>query len=66
MWAEPDRRRDYGEPRVIGVGCIGLWLFRVVFTDRGDQRRIISLRKVNSREVKDYAKTQSRNDHSAA
>ena len=56
VWARSDQRRDYDEPRVIGVGYIGLRMFCVVFTDRGDQRRIISLRKANSREVQDYAK----------
>lgn len=56
LWARPDRRRDYGEARVVGFGYIGLRLYCVVFTDRGDQRRIISLRKANAREVADYAK----------
>jgi uncharacterized DUF497 family protein len=32
-------------------------LDRVVFADRGDERRVISLRKANSREVKRYAET---------
>jgi uncharacterized DUF497 family protein len=54
-WARPDQRREYGEPRMIGVGYIGLRLFCVVFTDRDNERRIISLRKANAREVSDYA-----------
>ncbi len=57
LWVRLDRRRDYGEPRFIGVGYIGLRLFCVVFTDRGEQRRIISLRKANAREVARYAET---------
>ncbi|MDO9224535.1 MAG: BrnT family toxin [Pseudomonadota bacterium] len=36
---------------------IGLRLFNVVFVDRADGRRIISLRKANLREVKRYAET---------
>ena len=52
-----DARRDYGEPRECGIGYIGLRLFYVVFVDRGSERRVISLRKANLREVKRYAET---------
>ena len=55
--ARLDRRQDYGEVRVIGFADVGLRLFCVVFTDRGDERRVISLRKANAREVADYANT---------
>ncbi len=55
LWAMEDDRQDYGETRMIGLAYIGLRLFCVVFTDRGATRRIISLRKANSREVKRYA-----------
>ena len=50
VWLWPDLRRLYGEPRSTGIGYIGLRLYLVVFTDRGDVRRIISLRKANTRE----------------
>ncbi|MBP9219378.1 MAG: BrnT family toxin [Sterolibacterium sp.] len=53
----PDTRRVYGEPRQCGIGYIGLRLFFVAFVDRADGRRIISLRKANSREEKRYAHT---------
>jgi|JI10StandDraft_1071094.scaffolds.fasta_scaffold1018125_2 uncharacterized DUF497 family protein len=53
----PDMRRDYGEPRQCGIGYIGLRLYAVVFVDRADVRRIISLRKANRREVNRYAQT---------
>lgn len=53
----PDLRRMYGEPRQCSIGYIGLRLFFVAFVDRGMERRIISLRKANSREVKRYAET---------
>ena len=43
--------------RMIGIGYIGDRLFNVVFVERGEERRIISLRKANQREVKRYAKT---------
>ena len=53
----PDQRREYGEFRIIGLGYIGNRLFIVVFVDRGEERRIISLRKANPKEVKRYAQT---------
>ncbi|VAW31986.1 hypothetical protein MNBD_CHLOROFLEXI01-1106, partial [hydrothermal vent metagenome] len=46
---------DYDEVRVIGYAPIGQRVFCVVYTDRGNTRRIISLRKANKREVKNYA-----------
>jgi uncharacterized DUF497 family protein len=52
-----DQRRDYGEDRVVALAYMGRRLVVVVFVDRGDERRIISLRKANFREVKRYAKT---------
>jgi uncharacterized DUF497 family protein len=52
-----DVRRDYGELRYVALGYIGLRLHCVVYTDRGDKRCIISLRRANSREVRLYAKT---------
>lgn len=51
----PDLRRDYGEPRQCGIGYIGLRLYAVVFVDRTEGRRVISLRKANRREVNRYA-----------
>ena len=57
----PDQRRDYGEARMVALGYIGLRIMAVVFVDRPadkpTERRIISLRKANSREVKRYAET---------
>jgi uncharacterized DUF497 family protein len=53
----PDQRHDYGEHRMIGLGYIGDRLFNVVLVDRGEERRIISLRKANTKEVKRYAQT---------
>ena len=51
---KPDTRANYGEPRQIGYGPIGLRLYCVVFVDRGLTRRIISLRKANTREIDRY------------
>lgn len=50
-----DDRKDYGETRIIGFAPIADRVYCVVFVDRGDQRRVISLRKANQREVKRYA-----------
>jgi hypothetical protein len=59
MW--PDMRRNYDEARMVALGYIGLRIMSVVFVDRPQEepteRRIISLRKANSREVKRYAET---------
>ena len=64
-WADaliwPDKRREYGEPRMVALGYIGMRIMVVVFVDRPPEkpteRRIISLRKANSREVNRYAQT---------
>ena len=54
LYAKVDSRVDYGELRIIGYAPIGDRLYCVVFVDRDDSRRIISLRKANSKEVKYY------------
>ena len=57
----PDTRRDYGEARMVALGYIGLRIIALVFVDRPPaqptERRIISLRTANTREVKRYAET---------
>ena len=40
-----------------GIGYIELRLYYVVFVDRDDNRRVISLRKANKREENRYANT---------
>ncbi|MBF0429416.1 MAG: BrnT family toxin [Magnetococcales bacterium] len=45
---------NYGEERMIGYAPIDRRLYCVVFVDRGEVRRVISLRKANSREVRVY------------
>ncbi len=55
LLAEEDKREAYGELRFIGYVPIGRQVYCVVFTDRGDVRRIISLRKATKREVINYA-----------
>ena len=57
----PDERQDYDEARMVALGYIGLRIMAVVFVDRPPEapteRRIISLRRANSREVKRYVET---------
>ena len=52
-----DVRRPYGEARKVAIGYIGLRLYVVVYVDRDGDRRVISLRKANKREVDFYAQT---------
>lgn len=54
----PDLRRDYGEDRYIAFGSIGGRLHTLIFTPRGGQVRIVSLRKANPREERSYEKTK--------
>lgn len=53
-----DDREDYGEHRYRAFAPIENRLYCVVYVDRDDGRRIISLRKANAREVKDYVEAQ--------
>jgi uncharacterized DUF497 family protein len=50
----PDHRRNYGEPRMVALAPIGQRLHCVVFVDRDNARRIISLRRANQREFDLY------------
>jgi uncharacterized protein len=49
-----DDRFDYGEVRNVAFGLINDRLFVCVYADRKAERRVISLRKANMREVKHY------------
>ena len=49
-----DTRKDYGERRFRVFGYIEERLYAVVFTPREDAVHVISFRKANSREVKQY------------
>jgi hypothetical protein len=47
-----DDRFDYGEVRAVTFGLVEGRLFVCVHSDRGVERRVISLRKANRREEK--------------
>jgi hypothetical protein len=49
-----EQREDYGETRYVGFALKGMQLYCVVYTERGDTRRIISLRKATNHEIRRY------------
>ena len=49
-----DDREDYGELREVAIGFIGLGLYVLTFTRRGERIRIISLRKAEKRDARKY------------
>lgn len=49
-----DNRFDYDELRMIALAPETNTLYYVAFADRGEARRIISLRRATRREVKHY------------
>lgn len=51
-----DCREDYSEPRFITVGQLDGRMVVLVWTPRGEVRRIISLRKANEREISRYSR----------
>lgn len=53
-----DRRHNYGETRQVGYAPRDGRLYCVVFVDRGNIRGIISLRKANKREIRDYVNSR--------
>jgi uncharacterized DUF497 family protein len=51
----PDTRADYGEDRYITFGALDGRMVVMVWTPRGNARRVISMRKANDREIKKHA-----------
>lgn len=49
-----DSRLSYSEPRFITVGKLNKRMVVLVWTPRGDKKRIISMRKANEREQTKY------------
>ena len=56
VFEEEDQRRDYGELRFRATGKVGELYITVVYTWRGDRRRIISARQAHRRERDGYRK----------
>lgn len=53
---EPDDRYDYGETRIVTAGFLHRRMVVIVWTQRGNARHIISMRKANDREKARYGK----------
>jgi uncharacterized DUF497 family protein len=51
-----DRRRHYGEVRFVSTGILHGRLCVLCWTLRAGELRVISLRKANDREQKDYSR----------
>lgn len=45
-----DRRKDYGEQRIICFGMLSMRMVVVGYTPRGADRHVFSMRKANDRE----------------
>ena len=59
IWEGPhltfeDDRRDYGEKRLVTLGFMSHQLVFVVWTPRNGRYRIISMRRANERERRQY------------
>jgi hypothetical protein len=50
----PDRRRDYGEVRIVCIGLLRGRAVILVYTERNGIRHIISMRKANEREQRRF------------
>ena|SRR5271166_3779968 len=55
-----DERRDYGETRLLVFGLIDQRLHVAVVTPRGEDLRVISLRKANRKEERLYGQETQR------
>ena len=55
LLATEDTRGNYGEVRMAGLAPIGRTVYCVVFTEKDDVYRIISLRRALPKEVRVYA-----------
>jgi hypothetical protein len=54
-----DTRKAYPEERFVAVGFLGKRLHVLCFTPVAGGIRVISFRKANAREIKDYDKTRT-------
>lgn len=57
VFARGRDRNDYGEIRIIAFGAVEGHELAVVYTARGEVRRIISVRRAHSSERKAYRET---------
>lgn len=50
-----DLRQDYGEQRIVTVGFLAGRMTIIIWTRRGQDHHVISMRKANDREQRRYA-----------
>jgi uncharacterized protein len=60
LFEDFDDRFDYGEDRFVTVGFLGARMVVVVWTPRGTDRHIISMRKCTEHERKRYGRELDR------
>jgi len=53
-YVEEDKRYDYGEQRMVGLGLIGSQVFHVSFVEREGITRVFSLRLAEKPEIRAY------------
>jgi len=56
----PDKRFDYDEERMSGLGFIDGVLYYIAFVERWDVTRVFSLRLANRKEVEHYVRYYKR------
>jgi uncharacterized DUF497 family protein len=61
IFEQEDDRRDYGETRVITIGFLRSRMVVLVWTPRGSDTHVISMRKANEREKARYSQ-ESKSD----
>ncbi|PBC02531.1 BrnT family toxin [Mesorhizobium sp. WSM3860] len=49
-----DDSADYGEERLVATGIIGLSVCVMVYVERGETIRVISLRRATKKEIESY------------
>jgi uncharacterized protein len=54
-----DERREYGETRIVGVGCLDGRLHVLCFVETGADIRVVSFSKANMREANKHDKAQT-------
>jgi uncharacterized DUF497 family protein len=55
-FTEEDLRFEYNEPRFYTIGKLDGRMVVTVWTPRGEDRRIISMRKANEREITQFSR----------
>lgn len=57
-----DTRADYGEARYVSIGCLCGIEIVIIYTPRGDKRRVISARRARIAERRKYHEERAGNE----